>query len=57
MNLCATCGDKTLISTSEVKVCAADCGRSTDEDPDTLMYCTECAKKLNVCQNCGQKKL
>lgn len=31
------------------------CKKTSDEDPYTLMYCTACARELNVCQSCGKK--
>lgn len=40
--------------TMEVKVCRC-CGKSSDEDSQTRMYCTDCAKRLGVCRCCGKK--
>ncbi|GEM_PF-6191485 len=52
MLLCKDCED--ILNTAEVKVCS-ECGKTSDDDEQTLAFCTDCARALNVCRSCGQK--
>lgn len=40
------------ITEGSLKVCKR-CKKTTDHDPKTVTYCTECSKSLKKCRICG----
>lgn len=45
---------KGFTTTWQLRACK-NCGKKSDKDPKTFLYCRACSKKLRRCRYCGKK--